>query len=61
LKDLRPQGVGRSGGWRGVRRNGMKNSWRVGQEGDNDWTVRKDLTIIIIIINNNNNEKAKKN
>jgi len=52
LKDLGPQGIGRSGwgvGW-GVgdilletarRRNGMRNCGRVDQEGENYWSVKK--------------------
>jgi hypothetical protein len=45
---LRPQGLGRPGGvggttsWREGRRNELKNCGRVYQEGDNDWTVKKN-------------------
>lgn len=44
---LRPQGVewsggvGRASSWRWGRRNGMENSQRVDQDGNNNWTVKK--------------------
>jgi hypothetical protein len=31
----------------GMRRNGMRNCWRVDQEEANDWTVNKRLKIIL--------------
>jgi hypothetical protein len=27
--------------WRGRKRNGMRNSWWVDKDGDNDYTVKK--------------------
>ena len=42
-------GVGISS-WTQGRRNVMRNCWRASQEGDNDWTVKKDIIVIVIII-----------
>ena len=32
------------------KRKGMRNCWRLDQEGDNDWTVKKELLLIRIIL-----------
>jgi hypothetical protein len=41
LGGVRQGGVGTSF-WRWGRRNGLRNSLRAEQEGDNDWTVKRD-------------------